>query len=420
MFQIGNIDKNRNAHAAHTRTAVRAVIFCGEKLLLVKTNCGDYKFPGGGVRKGEGREAALLREIREETGYTDVTVGPCVGTAVEFREDSSGDGTFFQMDSYYHVCRMESSASGRQALDAYEAGMEFQAVWVDVKEAAESNRKLLNAAMCDKKRELLAEIPWLERETQALERIAGSPLCRLALEVWECGAILRTADRGQAAVGEKAGHANFVTAYDKQVQRELRRRLTAAVPDAAFVGEEEDAHASIAHGPAFIVDPIDGTTNFIKDYHCSCISVGMTVDGAPQLGIVYNPYLDELFTAERGQGAYCNGRRIHVSEEPFANGLVLFGTSPYYEELAGKSFQMAYDYFSKALDIRRSGSAALDLCSIASGRAELYFELRLSPWDYAAGALIVEEAGGSVTTVEGGPIAFDRPCSIKATNGKIS
>lgn len=96
---------------------------------------------------------------------------------------------------------------------------------------------------------------------------------------------------------------------------------------------------------------------------------------------------------------------------------MLFGTAPYYEELNRKSFEMAYHYFKKALDVRRSGSAALDLCSVAAGRAELFFELRLCPWDFAAGALIVEEAGGKVTTAEGGRLTLNRPCSLLATNG---
>ena len=143
-----------------------------------------------------------------------------------------------------------------------------------------------------------------------------------------------------------------------------------------------------------IVDPIDGTTNFIKDYHTSCISVGIINDGIKAAGVVYNPYLNEMYYAIKGEGAFLNDKRIHVSDEPLSNGIVLFGTSPYYEELNEKSFEMAFDYFKKALDIRRSGSAAIDLCSIAAGRAEVYFELRLSPWDYAAASLILTEAGG--------------------------
>lgn len=231
-----------------------------------------------------------------------------------------------------------------------------------------------------------------------------------------CGRIILHADRGAGYVDEKAGHANFVTAYDKKVQQELEKGLLSILPEAVFVGEEEDIHASVERGYAFIVDPIDGTTNFIKDRHMSAISVAVTLDGRQYMGVVYDPYLDEMYTAIKGQGAYLNRRQIHVSSEPLENGIVLFGTAPYYEELNKRSFEIAYACFQEALDIRRSGSAALDLCSVAAGRAELFFELRLSPWDHAAGGLIVEEAGGRVTRVEGGPTALDAPCSVLATN----
>jgi len=234
--------------------------------------------------------------------------------------------------------------------------------------------------------------------------------------VRECGKYILNADRSAIAIDSKAGPANFVTEYDKKVQDLLEENLMKIVPDAKFVGEEENSEKVTENGKYFVVDPIDGTTNFIKDYHVSCISVALIEDGKVQIGIIYNPYLDEMYWAQRGMGAYCNDKKIQVSDQPLSNGIVLFGTAPYYEELNQLSFQMAYDYFKQALDIRRSGSAALDLCAIAAGRAELYFELRLSPWDYAAGSLIVEEAGGIVTTVEGEVISLDKPCSVLAKN----
>lgn len=234
--------------------------------------------------------------------------------------------------------------------------------------------------------------------------------------VKECGQVILNADRTFIEIDSKAGPANFVTEYDKKVQDLLEDKLKKVVPDAIFVGEEETSSKVSERGKYFVVDPIDGTTNFIKDYHVSCISVALIENLEVQAAVVYNPYLDEMFWAQRGKGAYCNDKKIQVSAQPLSNGIVLFGTSPYYEELHEKSFNMAYEYFKKALDIRRSGSAALDLCSIAAGRAELFFELRLSPWDYAAGSLIVEEAGGVVTTVEGEPVSFDKPCSVLARN----
>ena len=242
-------------------------------------------------------------------------------------------------------------------------------------------------------------------------------LKKIADVVRECGTIILHADRSKSSIDEKAGHANFVTEYDKRIQQTLQKSLLGILPEAVFVGEEEEVHASIAKGYAFIVDPIDGTTNFIKDYHMSVVSVGLTLDGEKYMGVVYNPYSDEMFTAVKGQGAFLNDRPIHVSAQPLSNWLVLFGTAPYYEELSRRSFEMAYDYFKKALDVRRSGSAAFDLCSVAAGRAELFFELSLSPWDYAAGALILEEAGGKVTTIEGGPLTLQAGCSVLATNG---
>ena len=235
----------------------------------------------------------------------------------------------------------------------------------------------------------------------------------------ECGGIMLGATRTVDMVTAKEGHANFVTTYDKAVQEKLQEGLKKILPEAVFVGEEEDLHASVKKGYAFVVDPIDGTTNFIKDYKQSCISVALLKDSVQVLGAVYNPYLDEMFTAIKGEGAHLNGKRIRTSSLPLSEGVVIFGTSPYYPELNRKSFDMAYDYFTKALDIRRSGSSAIDLCSIAAGRAEVFFELKLSPWDYAAGSLIVTEAGGKVTTVDGEPIVFDRPCSVLATNGEI-
>lgn len=245
-------------------------------------------------------------------------------------------------------------------------------------------------------------------EEQLLEEIVNA--------VRACGEIILNADRAASGIDEKAGHANFVTAYDRKVQSQLRGRLLELLPEAVFVGEEEDAHASVGGGYAFIVDPIDGTTNFIKDYHASAISVGLAKDGRQYMGVVYNPYLDEMFTAVRGKGAFLNGRPIHVSDQPLENGVVIFGTAPYYQELAKASFDMAYEYFCKALDVRRSGSAALDLCNIAAGRAELFFELRLSPWDYAAGSLLVEEAGGVVTRIDGGEITLNEGCGVLAAN----
>lgn len=418
------------------RTAIRGVIHYQNKLLMVRTNEGDYKFPGGGMEEGETDKETLLREITEETGYTDIHIGLLIGKAFEQNIDTEDPEQYFQMESCYYECWLMSDRRAESVMDDYEEKLGFAPEFVTVEEAYRSNRKLLDReqkklrdfiqkSYIQGNKEQLAggitfssKIPWLERETEVLSRLNRSLVDKIADAVRDCGKIMLEAVRTSDMVDEKEGHANFVTTYDKKVQETLKEKLTEILPAAAFVGEEDDIHTSIQKGLAFIVDPIDGTTNFIKDYHVSAISVGLINDGRSYIGVVYNPYLDEMFTAERGKGAFLNGKPIHVSRNPLSEGIVLFGTAPYYEELSRKSFDLAYEYFRQALDIRRSGSAAIDLCSIAAGRAEVYFELRLSPWDYAAGSLIVEEAGGVVTTVDGGEITFERPCSVLAANGR--
>ena len=242
------------------------------------------------------------------------------------------------------------------------------------------------------------------------------PICDL---IRECGHFIKDADRSQMRIDTKGGRANFVTEYDRKVQERLRTGLLELMPDVHFIGEEGTTQAFSPSGKFFIVDPIDGTTNFIKDYRASCISVGLVVDGTAELGVIYNPYSDEMFSAMRNDGAFCNGKRLHVSSEPLENALIIFGTSPYREDLTDRTFGLACAYFKKAVDVRRSGSAALDMCSVAAGRAELFFELSLSPWDYAAGALIVKEAGGLVSDINGEELAYDRQCSVVARNAVV-
>ncbi|MBO7364223.1 MAG: inositol monophosphatase [Lachnospiraceae bacterium] len=237
--------------------------------------------------------------------------------------------------------------------------------------------------------------------------------------VRHCGALMRGADRERAFVEQKEGHGNFVTFYDRQNQEYLKETLTGLLPGAVFVGEEEDVHGDILKGFSFVADPIDGTMNFIRDYRESAVSVALLQDAVPVIGVVYNPYLDEMFTAAAGMGARMNGKRIRVSGRPLRESVVLFGTSPYYEALTALSFRVAEAYCRNGLDIRRSGSAALDLCDIAMGRAEIFFEMRLSPWDYAAGSLIVREAGGQVTQADLSPLCFTAPCSVFARGSGI-
>lgn len=237
--------------------------------------------------------------------------------------------------------------------------------------------------------------------------------------VKECGRVIINADREKMAIDIKSGVADLVTEYDKNIQNQLEIGLKRILPEAKFIGEEGSSDKLSDDGYAFIVDPIDGTTNFVKDYRHSAISVALLKGREVVAGVIYNPYLDEVFSAIKGQGAFCNGKQISVSSTPLEKALILFGSSPYDKHLFPETVQIISEYFYKGLDIRRSGSAALDLCYVACGRADLYLELIVSPWDFAAGKLLVEEAGGVVTTLDGKPLSFEGKTSILAKNNII-
>ncbi len=232
----------------------------------------------------------------------------------------------------------------------------------------------------------------------------------------EAGSILLSAHDLRNAVSEKEGVGNFVTTYDVKVQNFLREKLLTTVPQAHFVGEEDTVHDDALHGLAFIVDPIDCTANFVRGWKHSAVSIALAQDGELILGVVYNPYRDEMFTAQKGRGALLDGQPIHVSARTMDRGVFCFGTSPYDRALRARSFRIASRLMDRMQDLRRFGSAALDLTDIACGRAELGFECILQPWDYAAGALILQEAGGRISQLDGSPITLDRPCSILSGN----
>lgn len=232
--------------------------------------------------------------------------------------------------------------------------------------------------------------------------------------VRQAGAIVREADEDKG-VTEKSGHQDLVTRYDKAVQTFLQERLLALLPEAGFLGEE-DAPSHTEREWVFIVDPIDGTTNFIKGVPVVGISVGLARNGQMEQGVVYNPYTDEMFTARRGHGAFLNGKPIAVTKNALVDGIAYYGSAPYYRQYGPISFAIARKLYDQSMDVRRLGASSLDLCYLAAGRGECYFECVLFPWDYAAGSLILEEAGGVVTDMTGQPLRFDERCSMAAAN----
>ncbi len=216
-------------------------------------------------------------------------------------------------------------------------------------------------------------------------------------------------------VEAKEGHANFVTSVDEEVQRFLTAELKALLPESAVIGEETE-NEPLTDRLTWVIDPLDGTTNFIHDYRFSAISVALLKNREPIIGAVYQPYTKELFYAEKGQGASLNDAPIHVSSTPIEQALVGFGTAPYDAELAERSMQAALWFLQHSADVRRCGSAALDLAYVAAGRQDVYFELILRPWDYAAGALLVQEAGGCFTQPTMQPLDFNATTAVLVAN----
>lgn len=194
------------------------------------------------------------------------------------------------------------------------------------------------------------------------------------------------------SVDTKGSVSNMVTSADKAVEERLKKELLKIIPDAAFLGEESDF--SKGNEYMFVVDPIDGTANFVRGYKASAISVGLTKNGKDCLGVVYNPFADELYYAEVGKGAFLNGKPIKVSNRDFEHGLYYTAFSLYRKEFADSCMNILKEVYDKCDDFRREGSAAVELCRLASGKAELYFEIRIFPWDSCAGEIILREAGG--------------------------
>jgi myo-inositol-1(or 4)-monophosphatase len=220
---------------------------------------------------------------------------------------------------------------------------------------------------------------------------------------------------GALEIGEKGTRGDLVTAADRESEAFIVERIRRAFPASSILGEEGSAHAG-SSDERWIIDPVDGTTNYAHGYPLWCVSIGYERAGEMVAGAIYSPVLDELYAAERGAGATCNGARIGVSPiERVRDALVCTGFIPAKFERNGANFAKLS---TLAQAVRRDGSAALDLCFVARGRFDAFWELDLSAWDVAAGSLIIREAGGRVTAIDGSPLVLDAG-SILASNGCI-
>ncbi|MCR4740623.1 MAG: inositol monophosphatase [Lachnospiraceae bacterium] len=238
--------------------------------------------------------------------------------------------------------------------------------------------------------------------------------------VYEAGQILLSAKPGEAEVYKKDGPANFATFFDVKIQEFLIGKLSERFEGAGFFGEEDTQGNAqkVSPGYTFFIDPIDGTTNFMFDYHNSCVSLGLSEGNGMIGGWVYDPYKDRMFSALRGHGAFLNGIRLHIENRPMSEGIVAFGCARYNE--GDRIFSVLKELFMNSLSLRNGGSAAIDLCRIAAGSNIAYVEMKIQPYDYAAASVIIEESGGFIGQADGSPITIDGPCSIVAGTKKAA
>ncbi len=231
------------------------------------------------------------------------------------------------------------------------------------------------------------------------------------------GAILLRGLKRKRKVSFK-GKVDLVTQVDLRAEKFITSGIKKTFPDHSILAEESgvsDKKSSFQ----WIIDPIDGTTNYAHGYPAFCVSIALAVDGQMILGAIYDPGRDELFYAHRGQGSFLNKKRIHVTgEKKMLNSLLATGF-PY--DIAESKIDNLENFgrmYKDSRGIRRGGSAALDLCYVACGRFDGFWELKLHPWDTAAGLVIVEEAGGKVTQIDGSKYSIYKN-NIVASNSRI-
>ena len=215
---------------------------------------------------------------------------------------------------------------------------------------------------------------------------------------------------------------DLVTESDLASERLIIDRIKTYYPRHAILAEESGASTPEDRETEsewlWIIDPLDGTTNYAHGYPCFCVSMGLQHKGRMEVGVIYDPMRDEMFTAERGVGASLNGRRIQVSATPGLGGALLCTGFPYDVRERSEFARHFANFIMNAQGVRRDGAAALDLAYVACGRFDGFWEEGLKPWDVAAGALLVEEAGGRVSNYAGEPLSIYVP-PIVASNGLL-
>jgi myo-inositol-1(or 4)-monophosphatase len=244
------------------------------------------------------------------------------------------------------------------------------------------------------------------------------PPYRVALDAARAAGRLIREQFGQAQAVELKGERDLVTAVDRAAEALIVERIRAAFPDHAVLAEEGTGRGRGGATHCWFIDPLDGTTNYAHGYPFCAVSIAYAVAGIVQVGVVYDPLHEELFTAAAGTGAYLNGQRLRVSTTPRLQHSLLISGFPYDRADMPRALRLWTALLPLSQALRRDGAAALDLCYVAAGRADGFWERHLQPWDLAAGALIVREAGGQVSDFRGGPLDLHGG-EVVATNGRI-
>ncbi|XP_023308089.2 inositol monophosphatase ttx-7-like [Lucilia cuprina] len=245
--------------------------------------------------------------------------------------------------------------------------------------------------------------------------------------VMKCGPIMREGYMKTESTYEvKSAYYDLVTVYDKQIEDLLISGLQAAFPESKVIGEEESAAnkrlAELTDAPTWIIDPIDGTTNFINRIPHCCISVGLAINKELVVGVVYNPIANEMYSAWKGHGAYLNGQPIEVSKNctSIKNAVVGFEISLIHvPAVRDKNVKRLCKLASNGTGTRGMGSAALMMCYVAKGSFQCFHVEDLQPWDIAAGAIILTEAGGFITHTSGAPFNIMKPDLICASTKEL-
>jgi len=260
---------------------------------------------------------------------------------------------------------------------------------------------------------------FLTEASLCLHLLSLHMLLQVMQEAAEAGAVQLRKFFGQSyQISHKEGLNNLVTEADHASEKAIIDVIRSYFPDHAILCEEGGALDNTGH-TKWIIDPIDGTINFANNIPICCVSIGVEKDGEMIAGLVFNPFMQELFIAEKGKGATLNGHKIQVSNQKKVENSCLVTGFPYtYLDQPNGPLDVFERLIRKGIPVRRLGSAAIDLCWVAAGRFDGFYEHHLQPWDSAAGFLIVQEAGGVVTDFSGDSFSPYQP-KIVATNGYI-